>query len=211
MVIGEDGYPLVSSEKDYIGNREPKMRFGLTNTVSYKNFTLSVLIDGAYSADILNATSYSLLHNGSNAMLTEYRNKEFIFEGKVGHVDNDGELVVSNTANSQKVILDYDYFRKNYGLVGTNFVETVSWLRVRNVSLEYVLPKKWVEKIKASSASVNLGVNNLYLLTDYTGGDPEVNNAGANGGGASGAGTMGVDYYQVPVSRTMTLGFNIKF
>jgi len=203
-VIGTDGYPLIDSEKDYIGNREPKLRFGLTNSIKYKNLTFSILFDGAYSADILNATAYGLLHGGNHAMLTEYRNKEFIFDGKVEQADG------SYVDNTKKVILDNTYFRTNYGLIGSNFVENVSWLRLRNVNLEYQLPKTIAEKIGATDISVNVGANNLLLLTNYSGGDPEVNNAGPNGG-ASGAGTMGVDYYQVPVNRTITLGFNINF
>jgi TonB-linked SusC/RagA family outer membrane protein len=204
MLIDENGYPVVGSDKDYIGNREPKVRFGLTNNVRYKNFALSVLIDGAYSADILNATAYGLLHNGSHTMLTEYRNKEFVFDGKVAQADG------SYVQNTKPVILDYTYFVTNYGLVGTNFVENVSWVRLRNFTFEYFFPKSIASKIKASDLSVNIGANNLFLLSNYSGGDPEVNNAGPNGG-ASGAGTMGVDYYQVPVSRTLTLGFNIRF
>jgi len=203
LVVGADGYPVVNSTNQYIGNREPKARFGLTNYFRYKKLGFTILLDGAFSADILNFTSLSLLGSGHNAMLTEYRNKEMVFTGKVLQADG------SYLDNTKAVILDYNYFINNYAYVGKNFVETVNWLRARTVSLEYFLPSSITSKIKASEISVNLGANNLFLLTNYSSGDPEVNNAGTNTGG--GAGTMGVDNFQVPTARTVTFGFNVKF
>jgi len=205
VIVDAEGLPVVNSTNQYIGNREPKVRFGLTNYFRYKNLGFTILFDGAIDADILNFTSLSLLSSGQNAMLTEYRNKEFIFKGKVAQPDG------SYIDNTTPIILDYSYFINNYAYVGTNFVEKTSWLRARTVSLEYFLPKAVASKIKASDISVNLGANNLFLLTNYSSGDPEVNSAGPNGGGASGAGTMGVDNFQVPTARTLTFGFNVKF
>lgn len=206
VLINEDGYPVIDNEKKYIGNREPDLWYGLVNTLDIgRDFQVSFQIDGALGADILNATGGSLVQNGLHSMLEEYRRKDFIFDGVVEQ--EDGSFV----PNTQSVVLDREFFANNYGLVGSNFVETVNWMRLRNVDFSYYLPNKWIERINISNLSLNISLQNLVLLSDYSGGDPQVNNAGPNGGGASGAGTMGVDYYQVPARRSVSFGLNVKF
>jgi hypothetical protein len=106
--------------------------------------------------------------------------------------------------------LNQTFFNNYYILAGTNFVEEVAWVRLRNINLAYYLPQKLLSRISIKEANLSVNFQNIWLLTNYSGGDPEVNNAGP-GGGASGAGTMGVDYFQVPLRKAVTLGLNLKF
>lgn len=204
MVIGQNGYPLIDSQKRYIGNREPKLYYGLTNNLRYKNFEFSFLVDGALGAQLLNATSQFMVSSGSHAMIEKYRNQEFVFDGVVKQPDG------SYVKNDKPVILDRDFFINTYLLAGTNFVEEVAWVRLRSVNINYYLPRKLVSRMGMKDASLNLNFQNIYVWSNYSGGDPEVNNAGP-GGGASGAGTMGVDYFQVPNRKSASLGLNLKF
>lgn len=204
VVVNSDGYPITDSRKRYIGNREPKFYYGFSNKLRYKNFEFSFLIDGAYGAQIMNATSQFLISTGSHEMMEEYRNREFIFEGVVEQPDG------SYLPNTTPIIIDQFFFNNHYNLAGTNFVEEVFWIRLRNVNLSYTLPIDLISRVGIKEASINLNLQNAFLITNYSGGDPEVNNAGP-GGGASGAGTMGVDYFQVPIRRAVTLGLNLKF
>jgi outer membrane receptor protein involved in Fe transport len=212
VIVDEEGYPVIDSEKRYIGNREPDLYFGLNNTFRYKSFEFSFLIDGTSGADIMNATSQFLLSSGNHAMLEEYRNREFIMEGVVQ--DNDGNLILDDNGNpvtnDTPIVLDQTFFNNYYNLAGTNFVEEVYWVRLRNVNFLYYLPEDLIANIGLTEASINLNFQNLFLWSNYSGGDPEVNNAGP-GGGASGAGTMGVDYFQVPNRQAVTLGLNLRF
>lgn len=206
VIVGEDGYPLIDSEKKYIGNREPKMWYGITNTFNiHNNFELSVQLDGARGAQILNATGGRLVQRGLHTMIEDYRRQEFVFDGVIENEDG------SFTENSKPVVLDRDFFTTVYGLAGTNFVETVDWVRVRNIGLTYYVPEQFASKVRASDASINITFQNLFLFSNYSGGDPQVNNAGPNGGGASGAGTMGVDYFQVPARRSFSIGITTNF
>jgi TonB-linked SusC/RagA family outer membrane protein len=204
VIVDANGYPIIDSEKRYIGNREPKLYYGLNNNFRYKNFEISFLLDGAYGAEIMNATSQFLLSTGNHSMLEKYRLREFIFDGVV----ETSEGVY--TQNETPIILNREFFQNVYNLAGTNFVEEVYWVRLRNVNMVYHLPKTFVQRLGIKEASVNVNMQNLYLWTNYSGGDPEVNNAGP-GGGASGAGTMGVDYFQVPHKKAVTMGLNLRF
>lgn len=204
VIVDTDGYPLIDSQKRYIGNREPKLYYGLTNDFRYKNFEFSFLIDGAYGAQLLNATSQFLISSGNHVMMEEYRNQEFVFDGVVEMPDG------SYAANTQPIVLNQTFFNNYYILAGTNFVEEVAWVRLRNINLAYYLPQKLLSRISIKEANLSVNFQNIWLLTNYSGGDPEVNNAGP-GGGASGAGTMGVDYFQVPLRKAVTLGLNFKF
>lgn len=206
VIVDEEGYPLVDNEKKYIGNREPDLWYGLVNTFDIgANFQFSFQMDGALGADILNATGASMLQNGLHPLVEEYRRKTFVFDGVVENEDG------SYSPNTQSVLLDREFFTNTYGIVGSNFVETVNWIRLRNVGITYFLPNALLSKMNINNLSLNLSMQNLFVLSDYSGGDPQVNNAGPNGGGASGAGTMGVDYYQVPARRSLSFGLNVKF
>ncbi|MDR4988531.1 MAG: SusC/RagA family TonB-linked outer membrane protein [Bacteroidales bacterium] len=204
VIVNENGYPLIDNAKRYIGNREPKLYYGLNNSFRYRNFEFSFLVDGTYGAEIMNATSQFLISSGNHKMLEEYRHKEVIFDGVVEQPDG------TYAPNTTPIILDRVFFQNYYILAGTNFVEETYWIRLRNVNLTYYLPERITGRLGMKYASVFLNMQNLFLITNYSGGDPEVNNAGP-GGGASGAGTMGVDYFQVPHRRAVTMGFNVNF
>ncbi len=204
VVVDAQGYPIIDSEKRYIGNREPKLYYGLNNNFRYRNFEISFLFDGAYGAEIMNATSQFLISSGNHAMMEKYRNREFIFDGVVEMEDG------TYRDNDQAIILNREFFQNTYNLAGSNFVEEVYWVRLRNVNLAYHLPTEFIGRLGIQDASISVNMQNLYLWTNYSGGDPEVNNAGP-GGGASGAGTMGVDYFQVPHRKAITMGLNLRF
>jgi TonB-linked SusC/RagA family outer membrane protein len=204
VIVDKDGYPIIDSEKRYIGNREPKLYYGLNNNFRYGNFEVSFLIDGTYGAEIMNATSQFLISSGNHAMLEKYRNREFIFHGVVEQ--EDGSFVPNETP----IILNREFFQNTYILAGSNFVEEVYWVRLRNINFVYHLPENFIGRLGMKDASLTINMQNLFLFSNYSGGDPEVNNAGP-GGGASGAGTMGVDYFQVPLRKAVTMGINVRF
>jgi len=204
VVVDGDGYPIIDSRKRFLGNREPKLYYGLNNKFRYRDFELAFLIDGAYGAEIMNATSQFLISTGNHSMMEKYRNREFIFNGVVQMPDG------TYAENTRPIILDREFFQTVYILAGSNFVEKSYWIRLRSLNFSYFLPTKIIGRMGIKNASVVLNFQNLYLITNYSGGDPEVNNAGP-GGGASGAGTMGVDYFQVPHRKAVTLGLNLRF
>ena len=67
VVVGEDGLPLITTDKELIGNQNPDWMLGLTNNFSYKGFDLSFLIDFRIGGEIYSATTSSLHKNGNAA------------------------------------------------------------------------------------------------------------------------------------------------
>ena len=90
------------------------------------------------------------------------------------------------------------------GVFSDFYVEDGSFLRIRNIQIGYVLPKKWTEKFRSDYVRFYLSANNLFTLTNYMGFDPDI---GASQGTLSG----GVDYGFYPQARTIMGGVNIKF
>ncbi|SDL48621.1 TonB-linked outer membrane protein, SusC/RagA family [Pedobacter sp. ok626] len=205
-VIGGDGYPVINSANSaqYIGNREPKLNFGFLNRFNYKDFSLSFLWDFRFGGDVYNATRLGMTSRGISKEVGDWRDQSFTFNGVV--LQDDGSYV----KNTKQVSLDYKYFVENYAVTGTNFIETVNWARVRYITLAYSLPKKYTDRLKLARVGIELSAQNPILITNYSGGDPEVNSAGPNAGGGGGS-TMGVDYGAIPLSRSYSIGISVGF
>jgi TonB-linked SusC/RagA family outer membrane protein len=205
-IIDNTGYPVINSQSSqlYIGNREPKLNLGLLNKLSYKTFTLSFLWDFRFGGDVYNATRLGMVSRGLAEDIGEYRDKMYVFNGVVQQADG------SFIKNTREVALDFAFFTNRYTPVGTNFIETVNWARVRYITLGYSVPKKMAERLKVGRLSFEASAQNPILITNYSGGDPEVNSAGPNAGGGGGS-TMGVDFGNIPLSRTFSLGVTVGF
>ncbi len=203
VIVDANGYPIIDGIERNIGNREPKFNIGFLNRFTYKNLSLAFLWDFRFGGDILNASRQRMMSVGTAYDIGEWRDKEFVFNGVVAQEDG------SYARNTKPVVLDYTYFATNYYQVGTNFVETINWSRLRFVTLGYSLPKKWASRIGVSNLGIEISAQNPFVITNYSGGDPEVNSAGPNAGG-SGASTMGVDNGAIPLPRSFSFGLNIS-
>ena len=80
----------------------------------------------------------------------------------------------------------------------TRFIEDGSYLRIKNVTLGYQLPKHLIQRAKLSNARIYISGQNLHTFTNYTGFDPET-------------GVNGIDLSLYPVSRTISIGINLGF
>jgi hypothetical protein len=84
-------------------------------------------------------------------------------------------------------------------------VEKGDFMRIRNITLGYTLPKSLTSKINVSNVRVYGTANNAFLFTQYTGTDPEVSTNGNSNG------APGVDRNSVPMARTISVGLNVGF
>ena len=89
--------------------------------------------------------------------------------------------------------------------VYSRFVEDGSFLRLKNITLGYTLPKKWTSKFYVSRLRVYATGQNLFCVTGYSGYDPEVSTAGSN------PMTPGLDWGAYPKSKVFTFGLDIQF
>jgi hypothetical protein len=78
------------------------------------------------------------------------------------------------------------------------FIENGSYLRIKNVTLGYTFPQRWIQKMNINSARINMSCENLVTFTNYSGFDPEV-------------AINGIDSSRYPLSRTFSLGLNVNF
>ena len=189
IICGEDGIPQIGTDKNtYIGNREPKFLAGITNTLNYKNWSLSFLFDGRLGGDVVNITGRGLISNGQSPMLETYRGRQVVVEGVV--LQEDGSYL----PNTTPITLDHYNIMNYFHGVSSNFVEDGSYIRLSYVTLGYELPVKLARKAGFAGLRCSFTGNNLLLLTRYTGNDPVANANTALGG----TGAMGIDSYAIP-------------
>lgn len=147
---------ITTKDRTVIGNAMPKWFGGITNTFEYKGFDLSFMFQFNYGNDIYNATRLyaTQTRSGRRNMLAEV-------------ADRWTPTNASNSVPSTKGYITNDVYSR--------FVEDGSFLRLKNLTLGYTLPKKWTNKFHASRLRVYVTGQNLFCLNNYSGYDPEVN------------------------------------
>ncbi len=201
IIVGSDGYPKIDPNKNkYIGNREPLFQSGITNTIKYKDMTLSFLFEGRLGGDVVNVTGRGLISNGQSKMLETYRGRQIVVDGVVEQEDGSFE------PNTTPITLDYQTISNYFYAVSSNFVEDGSYIRLSYVTLNYDLTKL-VKGTPLTGLRCSLTGNNLFLLTKYTGADPSLN---ANTS-AGGTGSAGIDNYAVPNTTSFNFGITATF
>lgn len=204
VIVDANGYPRISPVKNtFIGNREPDCLIGLGSTFSWKDLSLSFLLDGRVGGDVANITGRSLLSSGMDAQSALYRNHKVIFNGVVENPDG------TYSPNTTPVILDQSVVNNYIYNVSSNFIEDGSYLRMSYVTLAYDFGKM-MRKLGSNNPIKGLKLSatgrNLFLLTRYSGVDPQVMPSATGGAGA-----MGIDQYSVPSMRSFNLNLNVTF
>lgn len=204
VLIDQSGYPLISPKKDtFIGNREPDCLLGLSSTFTWKDLSVGFLLDGRVGGDVANVTGRGLLSNGMDARSAKYRNHKIIFKGVVEQPDG------TYVPNTTPVILDSSVMNNYIFAVSKNFVEDGSYLRLSYVTLAYDfgnMMRKLGSRNPVKGLKLSFTARNLFLLTKYSGVDPQVMPEASNGAGA-----MGIDNYSVPSLRSYNINLNVSF
>ncbi len=200
IICDESGFPKIDGTKKIIGNREPDFTTGLLNKFRYGNWNLDFMFNFRMGGDVINGTSRSLLSGGQHRMLEVYRNRQIVIEGVVQQSDG------TFSKNITPVVFDQNFVTNYFNTVSTNFIEDGTFLRLSYITLSYNLDKL-VKKAGIAGMNVSLTGRNLFLLTSYSGSDPQVNYTGSTGG----SGTFGIDNLNVPGVRSFTFNLNMKF
>ena len=190
------GYPMATSELIKLGDPNPDFTLGIRNTLSWRSFRFTSLIDIRQGGDVWNGVEAVMRHNGQS-VVTENRGEQKVFEGVKA---SDG------SPNDIEATITQVYYQNLEGYFNVNepFVEDASWIRLRDVTLSYSLSPALANAIGLSSATFSLWGRNLLLITGYSGIDPDTNLYGM-GDGAS----MGIDYYNNPAGRSF--GVEVRF
>jgi TonB-linked SusC/RagA family outer membrane protein len=200
VLVNEDGYPLLDPENGVVGDPNPDFLAGWRNRFRWKNLSLSFLFDIRVGGDMWNGTRGVMRRLGT-ADETDSRDETIVWDGVVA-TEEDGELVITDEVNTQEIRLD-EAFYSRFGLTGVSEdnIETVNWFRMRDISISYSFSPRVCEKIGIANASLALTARNLFLITNYTGIDPETSLGGATN-------AFGRDYFNNP--NTRSYGFNLS-
>ena len=205
LVSPTTGLPLSNASFLPIGDRNPDFTMGLQNSFSYKNWTLSALLDIRKGGDIFNGNELFMFRSGLSKRVLD-RSAPYTFKG----VLRDGRENSDNpTANTIQVT---PQFRSDFygAFAEESFIERdINWVRMRDLRLAYTFTTSQLSKQKVfRSGSVFVSGNELFLITNYTGADPDVS---ATSAGTLGIGARGFDYGTLALPRTFSVGMNFSF
>ena len=204
-VVDEHGYPMLASEEMVkMGNVQPDWRAGFSTSLKYKGVRLSATFAAQWGGMAYSLTHAQLSRQGKLTNTLYGRYGGVLHEGVVARgLDAQGNMVYNpNTTVTENVVtyyLDRVYSMNN---VETSTFDT-SYLKLRELRLEWTLPKKWITRTRVlQGATVAVFGTNLFCWTKWPFYDPEV-------GTLNGASiTRGFETASYPMTRTY--GFNIK-
>jgi len=207
LISPTTGLPL-QNITDYvpIGDRQPDFKVGLINSFTYGNFALSFNLDFRKGGDVFNANEMMMTINGTS-LRTLDREQPRVIKGvlKDGFENSDHPTV--NT------IAITPYFRNNYyngSFAEADYIENVNWMRMRDITLGYQLSDKILKRQKVfQSASIYVTATDVFIVTNYSGLDPNVNVL--NSSNTKGYGGAGIDYGAIPAPRAINFGVKLGF
>jgi len=191
-VMGRPDGQIDNSDQTVIGDTNPDIVLGLTNTFQIGNFSLRFLIDSKLGGDIVNAQRIRTLRlNGEGNIPEEIYANAFRPEETYGDAANPDGTYPMPDAN-----------RGTFGRFLDLFVEDGSYVRLRSLQLGYTLGDNLIPY--ASGASLYVRGSNLFTITNYSGYSPEVS-------AFNEAQRQGVDLGSYPQNRTFGVGIDFTF
>ena len=178
--VNNDG-KITSDDRTNIGNGTPDWTFGLNLGAEWKGFDFNLFLQGVSGVDVFDATYRQDMVSGNypNWMLGRWTGE--------GTSDRVPRLALGDSKN---------------WVCSDIYVQDGSYLRLKNISLGYTLPRALTQKVKINRFRVYVMAENLFTWTKYWGYDPEIGTSSTS---------LGVDYGVYPQARTYTVGFNLSF
>lgn len=207
LISPTSGLPLVDSKWTVLGNREPKLRFGATTSLTYGNFRLSAMLAGRLGATVVNGTKRSMMGSGTSLESVDLRERPpVVFNG----VLRDGNEE-SKTPTKNNIVVDYaTYGASIFTGNDQDWIEKdVHYIRLQELRLSYKFPAKLLKKTGIiSNANLFFVGNDLATWTNYSGIDAVGNTVSAAAGGVGGE---GYDVWALPNPRGLSVGLSITF
>lgn len=205
ILIGADGFPVINNEQLVLGNAFPDWIGGIYNSISYKNVSLSFLIDIQQGMDVYNQYGNFFAAFGITENTLD-RNEFRVFEG----------VTANGQPNTQEVWLgqgvgpdgrDYGagFYRNTYRASTENFVKDASFVKLRNINLSYSLPSDLLKTLPFRNVTAKATATNIILYTPFDGFDPESRSGPA---GTNATGFTGLDHPGV-ASIIFSLNFSL--
>jgi len=228
ILVNATGAPRTDPTKRFLGKYTPDWIGGITNTFSYKGFSLGVLIDGSFGGSIYNGTFATGTYTGVLASTLPGRGAEngglnYYYPGNnkangtvklesgatvpAGETVYDDGIVFNGVTDDGKAntkILPAQQYYKSFRTIDEANIFDASYVKLREVKLSYNLPLKWIRSLRLAGASVSLvGRNLLILHRNVDDIDPEVAFNTGNG--------QGLESLSNPTIRSYGFNINLKF
>ena len=201
------------NDRTNIGSPLPKFTYGWTNTFRYKNFDLSIFINGSYGNKVMNLTKRNL-----TTMSSAWSNQHVDVINRARLEPIDASIVYTDGSKWYNHVENVRVANPNASLpraiigdpndndrISDRYVEDGSYLRLKNLALGYTFPKKIVKTLGVENLRVYCNIQNLFTITGYDGYDPEI------GVSTMSVNVMGVDYGRYPSPTTYSFGLNMSF
>jgi hypothetical protein len=181
------------------GNAFADWKAGLLNEFSFKNFRVSILLDGQKGGSLYSQTNHKSNTLGKTKITLPGREDGIVGDGVV--LGTDGKYI----PNTVKVAAS-SYYETYYAISNaeTNIFDA-SFIKLREARIEYTLPEGTLKKLGIKQTSIALYGRELFNFTDFPGFDPEGGNLN------SGTLTPGVELMQFPSTRNMGINLTLKF
>jgi len=216
--VASTGLPIATQNQEYIGNFNPKMLLGFTNTFTYKGFSLRVLVDGRVGGIAVSGTEMNLAFSGIPEVTAQQRDGGWVLPAVTAGVTGaDGKTVEEGGRTNTQAITAEQFWQtvsgKRYGW-GEFFAYDATNFRVRELSLGYTIPVPSNFFIKSARLSF-VARNLLWIyrgksLLDIPGigkrtmwFDPDMNLSNGN--------FQGVEYGTLPSNRSLGLNLKLSF
>jgi TonB-linked SusC/RagA family outer membrane protein len=208
------------NDRTNIGSPMPKFTFGWTNTFRYKNFDLSVFINGSVGNKVYNYLKMKLTHmnsswtnqlvdvNNRTTLAAIDPNKDYTYGVNVNGVtvwhwyDDVTNVKVANTSSLPRATINDP---NDNDRISDRYIEDGSYVRLKNITLGYTFPKRTIQKLHIENLRLYANIQNLLTLTGYSGYDPEI------GASTASANVMGLDNGRYPSPTVYSFGLNISF
>lgn len=215
-ISGPDGKPdgvINEYDKTNLGSPMPKFTFGWTNTFRYKDFDLSIFINGSYGNKVMNYLGMQLTHMNSawenqlNSVTGRARlepiDPDKVYPSGQYWYDDVTNVRVSNpeAAIPRASIQDPN----DNDRISDRYVEDGSYIRLKNITLGYTFPSKLIKKFGINNLRLYANIQNLLTITGYDGYDPEI------GASTQSTNVYGLDYGRYPSPTVYSFGLNISF
>lgn len=200
-----NGYPLVDPVSRVLGTPNPDFEFNFINSFRYKSLSFSFQIDWRQGGLFFSQLQAESRTRGLSVETLD-RDVQQVLPGKKGKFVN-GALVVEGN-NDISINKTNPYWAAVNAVVEAN-LDDASFIRLRELNINYDLPLKWIKNLGMSGASIFITGRNL-LLQANTFVDPELNMTSTLSGAGTGN-SVGIEWYQVPQTRSVGAGIRLKF
>lgn len=203
LILTADGLPQATTETYKIGDQQADFNMGLTNTFRYKDFSLSFLIDARIGGEIFSGTLMQMESVGTAAMTAPGGKRDnMVVEGV--YRDDNGNYVVNAKEVTPEKYWGAVTGAGNLGIGEANIYDATN-VRLRNITLSYNVPAKFLAKTVLQSVRAGFTVTNVWMISSKMHGlDPESVYATSTN-------ATGFEYSGLPTTRSFVFNVSLGF